>query len=230
MCCAARHRAGAGTDTGRSAAARSTFERGLVTSLAPPPTTWIELSWPALPGAASYRVVRFPVNVPNAAPAVLQANVHGTSYNARVLPGASFTFHVIALNASGQPIDSAVATSAMTGPPGGSLTVTCQLETDSIRHLTWLAPLNSSGYHVVAYRMSGQGKSPGSHAEAPKQTTLIDSVYTDRSYSFAYDGSTVTPVDVTITAVYTLADYPAPGKTTSVNGASYKRVFGHGCN
>ncbi|MFF6776383.1 chitinase [Streptomyces sp. NPDC012637] len=82
-----------------------------------PTSTAVTLTWPAVPGATSYRLYR---------DGVLIATVTGTSYTATGLaPGTSYGFQVSAANSAGESAKSAsvsvTTTSGGGGTPGGGL-------------------------------------------------------------------------------------------------------------
>ncbi|MFI8826418.1 chitinase [Streptomyces sp. NPDC053431] len=86
-------------------------------SAAPPTSTSVTLTWPAVPGATSYRVYR---------DGVLAATVTGTTYTATGLtPATSYGFQVSAANSAGEsaksPAVTVTTTSGGGGDPGGQL-------------------------------------------------------------------------------------------------------------
>ncbi|BAU86417.1 chitinase [Streptomyces laurentii] len=102
---------GPGGDPGRPPATPTGLTAGSATA------TTIGLSWPAVPGATSYRVQQGSAVV---------ATVTGTSYTATGLtPGTAYTFRVTAANDAGESAPSAPVTASTTssggGNPGGQL-------------------------------------------------------------------------------------------------------------
>src|SRR5438132_414744 len=85
-------------------AQRQAFEAGLAATLpGQPAQLTAHLGWKPLAGAASYRVLRY--QQLGMTPAVVASNITAPQYDARVLPGYSFIFRVVAQDTHGIGVD-----------------------------------------------------------------------------------------------------------------------------
>lgn len=197
-----------------AAAGQIKFESSLASGTIAQPFISAPLSWSAYPGAASYRVLRG--QSASTAPVAI-TSVTGTGYAARVLPGNSFVFRVVAVSATGKAIDTTKAVSVTTaaGPGQASLTASCTKNNGTLT-LGWNAFANADDYSVT---IELQGKRPP-HGNMPPPDTLVAANVTTTSYSTTMAAPPPTGYVILIRANYTLHDYPTAGKTTRVDAAA----------